>query len=87
MIQKQKKVLVRLDVLEIILSIVGFITCLMVFAFTRMNERFFFFAVALVLGMNIIHSMRVLTKRTEKPRVLKYSKKIIGEKSLEKVSY
>ncbi len=87
MSQKQKKILVRLDVLEVVLSIIGFILCFMIFAMTNANERYFFFAVTLALGMNIIHSIKELMKRTEKPRVLKYSKKIIGEKSLEKVSY
>ena len=84
---KQKKVLARLDVLELVLSIVGFITCCGVFALTRMNERYFFFAVAFILGMNIIHSIRTIENNHENVRVLKYSKKIIDAKSIKKVSY
>lgn len=84
---KQKKVLARLDILELFLSVIGFITCFMVFAMTRINERYFFFVVALALGMNIIHNVKILTKKNEKTRVIKYSKKIMNAKSLKKVSY
>lgn len=85
--KKQKKVLVSLDILELILSIIGFITCCMVFALTRISERYFFYAVALFLGMNIIHSIRVIESRKESTRVVKYSKKIVNAKNIKKVSY
>jgi len=81
---KQKKVLVKLEILELILSIAGFILSCMVFAATRIGERYFFYAIAVVLGFNIIHSIRKIEKDSEQPKVVKYSKKLITAK---KVSY
>ena len=84
MSQKQKKVLVKLEVLELFLSIVGFILSCMVFALTRINERYFFYAIAIVLGFNIIHNIKKIEKEKEQPKVIKYSKKLVSAK---KVSY
>ena len=56
----------------------------MVFAATRIGERYFFYAIAVVLGFNIIHSIRKIEKDSEQPKVVKYSKKLISAK---KVSY
>lgn len=81
---KQKKVLVKLEVLELILSIAGFILSCMVFASTRIGQRYFFYAIAIVLGFNIIHSIKKIEKDRVEPKVVKYSKKLISAK---KVSY
>lgn len=85
--KKQEKVLARLDYLELVLSTVGFITSCLVFALTRMNERYFFYLVAVILGFNIIHNIKILEKKNEKRKIIKYSKKLIDAKNLKKVSY
>ena len=87
MSEKQKKVLVKLEVLELVLSIIGFITSCLVFALTRIGERNFFYLLAVVLGFNIIYCIRKIEKDTEKTKVIKYSKKVISAKNIKKVSY
>ena len=84
MSKKQKRILVKLEILELILSIIGFILSCMVFAVTRMNERYFFYAIAIMLGFNIIHSIKKLENEKEQTKVMKYSKKLVSTK---KVSY
>ncbi len=84
MSEKQRKLLVGLEVLELILSIIGFITSCMVFALTRISERNFFYLIAVLLGFNIIHCIKKLESEKEKVKVVKYSKKLISAK---KVSY
>ena len=74
----------KLEILELILSIIGFILSCMVFAVTRMNERYFFYAIAIMLGFNIIHSIKKLENEKEQTKVMKYSKKLVSTK---KVSY
>ena len=87
MSEKQKKILVGLDILELILSIIGFITCCMVFALTRIAERYFFYMIAIYLGINIVNSIKKIDKEKSKVRVVKYSKKLITAKNIKKVSY
>ena len=87
MSEKQNKLLVKLEVLELILSIVGFILSCMVFALTRISERYFFYALAVVLGLNIIHSIRKIENSKNETKVVKYSKKVISTKNIKKVSY
>ena len=84
MSEKQKKNIVKLDIIELFLSIVGFITSCLIFALTMMNERYFFYFIAVFLGFNIIHMIKKIEKETVKPKVVKYSKKPI---SIKKVSY
>lgn len=87
MSENQKKVLVKLEVLELVLSIIGFITSCFVFVLTRIGERNFFYLLAVILGFNIIYCIRKIEQDTEKPKVIKYSKKAISAKNIKKVSY
>ncbi len=84
MSEKQKKTIIKLDVIELLLSIIGFITSCLIFALTMMNERYFFYFIAVFLGFNIIHMIKKIEKETAKPKIVKYSKKLI---SMKKVSY
>ena len=77
----------RKDFLELFLSILGFITCIIVYALTNLTERYFFFFTGILLGMNIIHQLSRMEKERINKRILKYSKKGISEKCLKKVSY
>ena len=87
MSEKEKKILKGLDILELLLLIIGFIVCCLIFALIKLNERYFFYVVAIVLGINIIHSIKRIEGSKEKVKVIKYSKKLISAKNLKKVSY
>ncbi len=84
MSEKQKKIMLKLDVIELILSIAGFVTSCLIFALTMINERYFFYLIAVFLGFNIIHNIKKIEEKTAKPKIVKYSKKLI---SMKKVSY
>ena len=84
MSEKQRKLLVGLEFLELILSIVGFITSCMVFLLTRISERNFFYLIAILLGFNIVHCIKKIESEKAKVKVIKYSKKLVSAK---KVSY
>ncbi len=87
MSEKQRKILVGLEYLELILSIIGFITCCLVFALTKISERTFFYMIAVILGFNIIYSIRKIEKSKGNVKVVKYSKKLLPTDSYKKVSY
>lgn len=87
MSEKQRKTLVGLDYLELVLSIIGFITCCLVFALTKIGERYFFYMIAIILGINIIHSIRKIEKSKDKVKTVHYSNKILPTDSYKKVSY
>lgn len=78
--KKEEKVLASLDILEFILSIIGFITCCMVYALTSISERYFFILMAFLLGINIIGNIKKLEVKFKKQRVIKYSKKLMNQK-------
>ena len=84
---KKDKILVGLDIFDFILSILGFITCILCFVLTRINERYFFYFVACLLGINIIGQIKKLEKGMRKPRIIKYSQHTIETKYLKKVSF
>ena len=85
--KKKEKILVGLDILDLILSISGFITCIMCFVLTRITERYFFYFIACLLGINIIGQIKKLEKKLKRPRIIKYSQHEIETKYLKKVSF
>ena len=82
--QNQKELLKRLDTIELLLSVIGFIVSCVVYAFSKTNGRYVFYGIAIILGFNIIHSIKKIEKEKEQFKVVKYSKKLISTK---KVSY
>lgn len=85
--EKQRKNLSRLDKIDLILSVIAFIVCCIVFLWSKNEERFFFYFIACLLGINIVHDIKLVEKERSKKTVIKYSKKLISAKELKKVSY
>jgi hypothetical protein len=84
---KEEKILARLDIVDLSLSIIGFITCSLAFVLTRVDVRYFFYFAAFLLGVNTIGQIKKIEKSMRKPRVIKYSKRLIEAKSIKKVSF
>ena len=82
--EKQTKILARLDYVELGLTILGFIACCCAFVLTKIDQRYFFYLVSVLLGFNMIHSIKEIEKNHKKTKVVKYSKKALNTK---KVSY
>ena len=85
--KKRERILLGLDILNLVLSISCFITCIMCYVLTRIDARYFFYFVACLLGINIIKQIKDLEKNVKKTRIIKYSKRYIETDSMKKVLF
>ena len=85
--KKEERLLVGLDIIDLTLTIVGFITSCLAFCLTRVDARYFFYFVAFILGINIIRQIKKIQVKFKKPRIVKYSQRLLEKDVLKKVSF
>lgn len=83
----RKNIYKILEIIELVISIIGFIIFCLIFVYVRTQQRYLFYIVAVYLGINIIQSILRIRKEMENNKIKKYSKRKLANKSIKKLSY
>lgn len=85
--EKEKKMILSVDMCELIISIIGLVTFIAMFIIVDTMQRILFFIAALYFAFNIIDMFKEISEIRKTKKIIRYSKKEIRRKEKRKLSY
>lgn len=85
--EKEKKMILSVDMCELVVSIIGLITFIAMFIVVNTTQRILFFIASLYFAFNIFDMFKEIREIKKAKKISRYSKKEIRRKEKRKLSY